>query len=282
MFNIEHKLGVEVDSSYDLGEIEGLSNEQYHASPGISSSDLKYLADKTPMHLRYKWEHHDDDGASKAFDFGTAIHTAILEFDHLYNRCIVVPSDAPRRPTDAQRDNVARWRAMQAERAALEVAGDADALAAFKKANKQKPPAESSFASVDFWANFEIEAAGRLQLTNDQWEALDGIRKAVNANAQCQRLFAEGGPERSFAACIDGALVRCRPDWYHPGGLILDVKSCQDASPAAFAKDIARYRYDMQAAFYLDVMRHAGFKAERFIFLAVEKTARLPRRNRND
>jgi hypothetical protein len=60
---------------------------------------------------------------------------------------------------------------------------------------------------------------------------------------------------------------KCRPDWFD-GTTIVDLKTCQDASPASFAKAVANFGYQIQAAHYL-----AGTLATRFIFVAVEKTA---------
>lgn len=55
--------------------------------------------------------------------------------------------------------------------------------------------------------------------------------------------------------------------------VIVDLKTTQDASPAAFAKDVANFKYHLQAAFY---MRLTG--AKKFIILAQEKD--LPCANR--
>jgi exodeoxyribonuclease VIII len=70
-----------------------------------------------------------------------------------------------------------------------------------------------------------------------------------------------------------GLDIKCRPDSYDPNtGAIFDIKTCQDSSPSAVQADIRKYSYPIQAAFYLHTLRCAGFKAERFIFVFVEKT----------
>lgn len=58
---------------YDRSE---MSNEEYHASPGISKSGLWTIHSKTPAHFKYG-ERKAEDGDALAL--GTAIHTAILE-----------------------------------------------------------------------------------------------------------------------------------------------------------------------------------------------------------
>jgi exodeoxyribonuclease VIII len=55
--------------------------------------------------------------------------------------------------------------------------------------------------------------------------------------------------------------------------VVVDLKTTQDASPAAFAKDVANFKYHLQAAFY---MRLTG--AKKFVILAQEKE--LPCANR--
>lgn len=63
-----------------------------------------------------------------------------------------------------------------------------------------------------------------------------------------------------------GAAVKCRPDvWIRDRGMIDDVKTTTDASPAAFARSVAMYRYHVAAAHYMAITG-----ASRFRFFAVE------------
>ncbi len=71
---------------------------------------------------------------------------------------------------------------------------------------------------------------------------------------------------------ITGVEIKCRPDIFIPDdGLVIDLKTCQSASPRMFSRDVHTYAYNLQAAFYLRVLQGAGFEADRFVFLAVEK-----------
>lgn len=57
-----------------------------------------------------------------------------------------------------------------------------------------------------------------------------------------------------------------------PRGLIVDLKSCADASPYRFGYDCNKFGYHIQAAHYCDVVFEvSGFKPD-FIILASEKT----------
>lgn len=68
--------------------------------------------------------------------------------------------------------------------------------------------------------------------------------------------------------------IKCRPDGYMPeSGIVFDIKTTQDASPEGFPREITKYGYALQAAFYLRVLRLSGRKAHTFVFVAVEKEA---------
>lgn len=74
-----------------------------------------------------------------------------------------------------------------------------------------------------------------------------------------------------------GELCRCRPDWAHPTGdrgvILVDVKTCGDASPREFGRQVARKGYHRQAAFYSDGYEIAsGKRVLGFVFVAVEST----------
>lgn len=57
--------------------IHNLSNEDYHAAPGISNSGLSIIAERTPAH--YKASRENPRKATEATDDGTRLHAAILE-----------------------------------------------------------------------------------------------------------------------------------------------------------------------------------------------------------
>jgi len=55
--------------------------------------------------------------------------------------------------------------------------------------------------------------------------------------------------------------------------IALDVKTCGDARPAAFTKDIMNLHYDLQAAFYMEGVRRFMGEEGTFIFVSVEADA---------
>jgi exodeoxyribonuclease VIII len=72
---------------------------------------------------------------------------------------------------------------------------------------------------------------------------------------------------------ISGLQCKCRPDWLlDDSSMMVDLKTTEDASPKAFQQSIAKWRYHVQAAWYLDGIEKAtGKRPEQFIFIAVEK-----------
>ena len=73
---------------------------------------------------------------------------------------------------------------------------------------------------------------------------------------------------------MEGAKCKVRPDLYNPGaGVVIDLKSTQDASEKGFAKSVRQFGYTFQACWYMHALRLIGEKPKQFIFLAVEKSA---------
>lgn len=81
----------------------------------------------------------------------------------------------------------------------------------------------------------------------------------------------DGVAEMSYFSELNGVAVKCRPDYYNASlGLVIDLKTTTDASADSFARSVASFDYDMQAAFYLDVLSSLGLGASNFLFIAVE------------
>ena len=56
--------------------------------------------------------------------------------------------------------------------------------------------------------------------------------------------------------------------------IIVDLKTCKDASPDGFAKHVANFAYHVQAAHYLDGFEAlTGGKAAGYVWIAVESEA---------
>jgi len=113
----------------------------------------------------------------------------------------------------------------------------------------------------------EMEAAGIEAVTAPEMEQAMAMAASVRSHQAAAALLRDGKAEQSFWwDDSTGLRCKCRPDWYN-GTTIVDLKTTTDASPKGFAKSVAQWRYHVQQNHYL-----AGTFAERFVFIAVEKT----------
>lgn len=123
---------------------------------------------------------------------------------------------------------------------------------------------------------FKQEHAGCVVLRPEDRKLCLAIRDAVWRHPKASALLQGCVSEKSFYA-IDpetGELIKCRVDALHPSGAyIADIKSTDDASPDAFGKSAANYRYPLQTAWYQDVF-DAAFDEhpDTWVFIAVQKT----------
>jgi exodeoxyribonuclease VIII len=114
----------------------------------------------------------------------------------------------------------------------------------------------------------EMEAAGIEAVTASEMEQAMAMAASVRSHQAAAALLRDGKAEQSFwwDDTPTGLRCKCRPDWY-AGNTIVDLKTTTDASPKGFARSVAQWRYHVQQNHYL-----AGTFAERFVFIAVEKT----------
>lgn len=128
------------------------------------------------------------------------------------------------------------------------------------------------------WEAAEAEAAeaGLTLVKRPEFEEALRIRDAVLAQPIARDILAPGAlVEQSFYWRDDetGLLCRGRTDLVRPEWrALVDLKSTADASPRAFARTVAEYRYDWQNTVYEDGWALAGdWKPELLLFLPVEK-----------
>lgn len=127
------------------------------------------------------------------------------------------------------------------------------------------------------WEAFCLENVGAEIVTAEEGEMLTGMVASVRAHPAASVLLAGPGIAEGSAWWTDeqsGELCRCRPDFYREDGIIVDLKSTEDASPEAFAKSIAKYGYHRQNAMYVDGVEAAtGDYIKGFVFVVTEKSA---------
>lgn len=117
--------------------------------------------------------------------------------------------------------------------------------------------------------------AGQTILTVEQFEAIYGIVQSVKSNPYVMRLL--DGPHETpyfWTDDITGEQCKCRLDAETDIGgqhIIVDFKTCMDASTNQFMRDAIRHGYHVQAAMYTEGKRLATGVESTFVFVAIEK-----------
>lgn len=225
--------------------IHGLPAEEYHRREiGVASSGvLKMLRIKTPAHLRAWYESEGEDD-TPALAFGRAYHMRVLEPERFAETYITAPEDPPRRPTRAQRD--------------------------------AKKPSQDTLDAIAWWDAWESENAGRVVLSAGTFEQIEAMHAALLLNPLVAGLLRDGDAEVTLRWTDEATGVACkaRADWHVPARAIFaDLKTTEDASPAAFARAVERYGYHIQHAHYAQGARACGIPLKNYLIVAQEKEA---------
>ena len=126
------------------------------------------------------------------------------------------------------------------------------------------------------WEVFQTAIGARTVISREDADLVMRIGRSVLSHPAAAYLLALPGKAETTHMWhdeISGLQCKCRPDWLlDDGSMIVDLKTTEDASPKAFQQSIAKWRYHVQAAWYLDGIEKAtGKRPEQFIFIAVEK-----------
>lgn len=220
-----------------------MPEEQYFALDAVSNSDLKLVA-RSPAHYRAMKENPEDRKVTPDMLKGRALHCTILEPGEFFNRYAVLPPTAPNKPTKAQLN--------------------------------AKNPAEKSVEAITYWHEFTEKAGDRIILTAEQAESYLEMGETIRNHPELKNMLNGGMAERVVIAKdpVTGELCRCRTDYAVKLGdlrVIVDVKSAEDARPAAFQRNAYNYGYFNQAPFYSDIWSWAGYPIDLWVFLVFEK-----------
>ena len=109
------------------------------------------------------------------------------------------------------------------------------------------------------------KSEGKIVLSADDYDKVTAILENFRNDDLAQK-YCKGVIELSHYGKHEDLDVRVRPDCLNVvEGFISDVKTCQDNSPMAFKRDVYKYAYHLQAAFYMDMIGVSEFR-----FIAVE------------
>lgn len=192
-----------------------------------------------------------------ALRFGAALHCALLE-PYVFATTYAIRPEYPEPPRPLGDDGKPLDFRLKANAEAK--AAYAAELAAYE-------------AKVAAW---EAEHAKHIVLDKEDAARIVRMVAALRAHPKASKLLQEGkGVREAVLRWTDeetGLACKGRVDLYREDlRALIDLKSTQDARESAFAASCARYRYDVQQAFYTDGMRAIGKPVDVFAFVVVEK-----------
>jgi len=120
----------------------------------------------------------------------------------------------------------------------------------------------------------EVAEFGLTALPADSWADAHGMAEAVLNNKVAAKLLSQGAPEVSAYALDKGTGVwmRGRFDWLRDG-MIVDLKTCVNADPKAWARKAAELKYDVQQEWYRAIFHAITGVWVDFVFILVENAA---------
>ena len=250
---LANNLIVEKTKTFEPGIYDSITNDEYHSSPGLSRSAIMEFK-KSPKHFQHKYLNPDykKPEPSAPMQFGTALHTALLEPKEFYNRVIIKPEE-------------------KILIGKLPLLKDVGRLM-YDQAKLQQE--QNRIAKEAAQIAFEIESAGKIILTFEEKKKLDSMCEAIYSDEYAKDLLVDAIYERSIY-WIDPEtqlLLKARPDIWHDA-FIVDYKTCADASERSFGWEVKNYGYYMQFAMMNEAIKNIlGIDMRDFVFLAQEKT----------
>lgn len=127
----------------------------------------------------------------------------------------------------------------------------------------------------DEYAAAQEAANGRAIIKQSEMDDMKDMAAALIAQPASAKIISKNGKiEASFFWHDEDYKVdvKCRPDYYRDDGIVLDLKTVEDAGRDAFERSIVNYGYDIQAWMCMEgIERVTGKRPESFVFCCVEK-----------
>lgn len=222
-------------AEHDFKFIGDIPEEVYHTSLGISRSGL-VDAQKNLNKFRFKHLDTNTTETTLAMALGDMVHKAILEPHLLHSK----------------------------------YCSDAEIMADLSK--YASPRATKVYKEY----RTKKEEEGLYLMPYDKYDEMKIMVEKIWNHPRASALLRDGMAEKSLYAKDPktGLVCRVRPDYFLQDGILVDVKTCLDASEEEFSKKCASMSYYLQAGFYTMVAEWlTGRKFQNFIFVCIEKEA---------
>lgn len=232
----------------EIGVFRDVPAAVYHRWEAASASRLNVIRQRSPKHMR--WEADHPSPSTPALVLGEAVHTLILQ-PQLWPDRYVIPG-----PCEA-----------------VLKSGD-------RKGDRCGSSARGQVNGEWLCGKHGGESGGdsRIVLSSYDVGTVEGMRNAVLSDPWARSLLDSRTDTELSIVWRDeetGVLCKARMDAAcFASSLVWDLKTTQDASPAGFAKSLANFGYDLQAAHYLEAVqqsRETDYGVSDFCFVCVEK-----------
>src|SRR6185503_6781624 len=224
--------------------------ERYHSGEGISRSALwtfKQLPHK--FWYQYMSGEYEPQKTSRAFYFGSLVHTLVLE-PHLFSEEYCMKPKLEPMPEAVRLKDVGREQFEQIKSARAEVAERNNAIK----------------------AEFEQQVESKIVLSDEDFSLAMDMRNSVVLNSTAVELMRGAKFEQSIYWRHEptGLICKARPDIWN-GRIVADLKTTADASYRGFQQSAYKDGYFLQAAMMYEALKSIGEPFDNFVYICVEK-----------
>lgn len=229
-----------------------LTNEEYHASEGLSRSQLwkfKQLPHKFwHEYLSGEYERPKD---SKAFFLGSLVHTLVLE-PHLFEEEYCTKPILEDMPPSVLLKDVGKEQYEQIKKVRADIAGRNNIIK----------------------ASFQANAASKAVVSDEDLVLANNMRNAVMANNTAVQVMDGAKFEKSIYWRHEptGLICKARPDIWN-GRIVADLKTTIDAGFRGFQLAAYKDGYFLQAAMMYEALKSIGEPFHNFVYVCVEKSS---------
>jgi protein associated with RNAse G/E len=237
-------------------------SEYFSATEYINSSMLKTLYKGSSLHLTVP------RSESKEMNFGSAAHKYILEPEYFSKEYFVTPSIL-----DGSVIN-----GLPTLRKLPKTAKPADKFIDGSKFDGQKLDGKTLEHKL-FTTIIAQQNLGKKAITESDMYVIQQLQEKMYDTGMYEKYFLHGKAERAIFTTItvDGVnyKVKIKIDYIMMGEtiVVIDYKTCQSAKKSDNLNDIRKNMYELQAAFYRDIVWHVFKKDVQWIWAFAEKSA---------
>lgn len=200
-----------------------MKDSDYFAHPALGSTAIKVMATGTP---RSYWAKHVDPDRqpfvpTEAMRQGSLVDCLITCPDEFSEKYVLMPIDAPKRPTSTQLN--------------------------------AKKPSEATMEAIQFWHSFQSELGVREVISQEWMENALRIVDVLNDDATIGPILKmERASQRAhfWTDAEHGVECKYKSDCEPEDGSLIDLKKGASANPRLFSRQAFSLGYDVQGAHY--------------------------------